>query len=315
MNVLVTGGAGYLGTELLPHLTALPDVAEVTIYDNLSRRNHNLFLAADATSAALPDGRCRFVPGDLLDRRTLRRWVDRADVIYHLAAKVTTPFSHDDPHVYAQVNHWGTAELSYLLEESSGKRVVYLSSTSVYGAPPTPADHTTPPQPLTYYGTSKHLGEQMLTRLTDRHHVLVMRVGNVYGYSRSMRFDAVINRFLFDAQFVGRISVIGTGEQRRSFVHIDLLSAALARLATLDLPPDTYNLVDKDLSVLEVADALRTLYPRLELLFIQQNMAPRSLRVLADVRLAPYQLWTPVPLADELAAFRRRFSFAPAEAP
>ncbi|MGB3618830.1 MAG: SDR family oxidoreductase [Catalinimonas sp.] len=309
MNLLVTGGAGYVGTELLDRLAHLPEADEVVVYDNLSRHNHNLFLADQPN--ALPAGRVRFVMGDLLDSRTLRKWVERADVIYHLAAKVATPFSHDDPHVYEQVNHWGTAELSYLLEDVPPKRVVYLSSTSVYGPGDEPADHTTPPRPESYYGISKRHGEEMLLRLSDRHRVFAMRSGNVYGYSRSMRFDAVINRLMFDAHFSNRISVMGTGEQRRSFIHVDKLSRALVDLLKRELTPGTYNLVERELAVGEVVDVLRDLYPDLETLFIQQTMRPRSLRVLPDERLAPYRLWEQTELRDDLEAFRARFAFVP----
>ncbi|SDL77556.1 UDP-glucose 4-epimerase [Catalinimonas alkaloidigena] len=306
MHVLITGGAGYVGTELVNRLTQNPDVQEITIYDNLSRKNYNLFM-----SAQWPDRRIRFVLGDLLDSRKLKEWVKKADVIYHLAAKVTTPFSNDDPHIFEQVNHWGTAELSYLLEELPPRRIIYLSSTSIYGASEALADRNTPPQPRTYYGISKWNGEKMLGRLADQHHLLILRGGNVYGYSRTMRFDAVINKFMFEAQFNRRISINGSGEQKRSFIHIDQLCEALAKLLTTDLASGTYDLTHKNLSVLEILDTLRQIYPDLETLFIQQNMAPRSLSVLPDERLEPLQLFPETDLSTELAEFRNKFAFNP----
>lgn len=60
--------------------------------------------------------------------------MDGIDIIYHLAANVTTPFANTDPHFYEQVNHWGTAELAYAAEKASVKKLIYSSSTSVYGA-------------------------------------------------------------------------------------------------------------------------------------------------------------------------------------
>ena len=110
MKLLVTGGAGYLGTELVRALAARPEIEEVVVYDNLARRNHNLFLAERLLSKPI-----RFVQGDILDTRTLEKLVADADAIAHLAARVSTPFADQDFHGMDQVNHWGTAELAYLL--------------------------------------------------------------------------------------------------------------------------------------------------------------------------------------------------------
>src|SRR5436190_23441056 len=129
MKVLVTGGAGYIGTELVAQLIAHPDVEKVIIYDNLSRLNYNVFLGLRLQKHY----KISFVKGELLDTRALRKVLKGVDVVYHLAAKVTTPFANVDAHVYEQVNHWGTAELVYAIEESNVKRVIYTSSTCVNG--------------------------------------------------------------------------------------------------------------------------------------------------------------------------------------
>src|SRR3954464_2173251 len=113
MKVLVTGGAGYIGTELTNALIARPDVEEVIIYDNLSRGNYNFFLGLRLANHT----KIRFIKGELLDSRALKKVLKGVDVVYHLAAKVTTPFANADSHVYEQVNHWGTAELVYAIED------------------------------------------------------------------------------------------------------------------------------------------------------------------------------------------------------
>ena len=159
MKILVTGGAGYIGTALVDALARREDVSEVVVYDNLSRSNPNLFI-----SESMPSDSIRFIRGDILDTRRLARELEGVDLVYHLAARVSTPFADADFHGLDQVNHWGCAELSYLLETHPVGRVVYLSSTSVYGASEESVGLETPPQPRTAYGISKFRGEQMLTR-------------------------------------------------------------------------------------------------------------------------------------------------------
>ena len=307
MKILITGGAGYIGTELTHQLLHNPEVSEIIIYDNLSRKNFNLFLGHNK----LPDKRIRFVMGDILDSYKLRKIIAEVDVVYHLAAKVLTTFSNDDPHLFEQVNHWGSAELSYALENSKVQKLIYLSSSSVYGASEEQIEEDTPPQPRTYYGISKHNGEKMLSRLSDRMQTYIIRCGNVYGYSRSLRFDSVINKFMFDAHFTNRITVQGSGLQQRAFVHIDKVSRDLAALVKVDLTPGIFNLVEKNLSVMEVAEALKDIYPHLEMLFILQDRKSRSLFVNPAGRLTGISEYQPVSLLNELQNFSKQFTFIP----
>ena len=248
MNVLITGGAGYIGTELVYKLGELNEVDNIIVYDNLSRGNYNLFIGHRVASPKV-----KFIQGEILDSRRLRNALKNIDVVFHLAAKVTTPFSNTDGHIYEQTNHWGTAELTYALEESNVKQLIFLSSTGVYGSTATPVNRDSIPQPDSFYSISKLRAEQHINRLSDKIKTLIIRLGNVYGYSKSMRFDAVINRFMFDAHFTNRITINGSGNQYRSFIHIDKTTDVLSQLLSSNIPAGTYNLTDKNLSILEVA--------------------------------------------------------------
>jgi len=307
MKILITGGAGYIGTELTHQLLQNPEVAEVIIYDNLSRKNFNLFIGHNK----LPDKRIRFVLGDILDSYKLRRVIADVDIVYHLAAKVLTTFSNDDPHMFEQVNHWGTAEVSYALENSKVQKVFYLSSSSVYGASDEQIEEYTEPQPRTYYGISKFNGEKMISRLSDRMQTYIIRCGNVYGYSRSLRFDAVINKFMFDAHYTNRITIQGSGRQQRAFVHIDKVSRDLAALITQDVPSGVFNLVDKNLSIMDVTDTLKDIYPALETLFILQDQKSRSVFINPNGKLADLSAYPAVSLFEELQNFSKQFTFSP----
>ena len=129
MNILITGGAGYIGTKLIKRLSAIKEVEKIVIYDNLLRGNFNLFLG----DKFINPFSLEFIKGDLLDSRSLKKALEAFDIVVHLAAKVTSPFANVNLHFYEQINNWGTAELTYAIEESEVQKVIYLSSMGVYG--------------------------------------------------------------------------------------------------------------------------------------------------------------------------------------
>jgi len=306
MNVLVTGGAGYIGTELINLLTSNSAVDKVIIYDNLSRQNYNLFLGLKLHYHK----KIHFVKGELLDSRSLRKVLKGVDVVYHLGAKVTTPFDSSDSHAFEQVNHWGTAELVYAIEESTVRRFIYTSSTGVYGSADEEVDEESAVAPQTFYAISKLRGEEHVRRLMGKIETYVLRCGNVYGYSKSMRFDSVINKFVFEANFNKMVTVQGDGKQSRTFIHVDQLSGALNTLLTANVPGGTYNLVDKTIRVFDIVDELKQLIPQLEFIFINQHLKLHQLHVKRNAFLnEALGVRQSDSLREELEEFVSRFSF------
>jgi UDP-glucose 4-epimerase len=307
MKILITGGAGYVGSELLKSLIHLPTVEHITVYDNLSRENYQLFFSE---TAKLNQSKVTFEFGDLLDSRKLKKVLKGIDVVYHAAAQVSTPFSQVDGHTFEQVNHWGTAELVYAIEETpSVKKVFYLSSCSVYGFGKNRVDESSPLNPRTVYGVSKMRGEEHILRIAQKVQSYVVRIANVYGYSPSMRFDAVINKFMFEAHYKNRISVHGNGKQHRSFIHIDKVTKALTDMLQVDIPSGTYNLTDKNIEINELVDQMKFLYPDLEFIFINQHLELREQLVQLDLSLKQYISITSSTLEEELKQFKKYFSF------
>jgi UDP-glucose 4-epimerase len=198
------------------------------------------------------------------------------------------------------------------VEESNVKRFIYISSTGVYGSSKIPAHEDTPPDPQTFYAASKLRGEEHVRRLikTGKIETFLMRCGNVYGYSKSMRFDAVINKFVFEANFNKLVTIQGDGKQSRTFIHVEILAKALNNLLTADLPSDVYNIVDRNLKVIDILDVLKELIPELEFIFINQHLRLQELNVKPNPLITDtLQIRNQRTLKEELSEFLTKFSF------
>lgn len=284
MKVLITGGAGYIGTRLIKNLSSNKEVEKIVVYDNLMRGNYNLFLGDKFINPFAIE----FVKGDLLDSRSLKKAMEGIDVVIHLAAKVTSPFANVNLHFYEQINNWGTAELTYAIEESDVKKVIYLSSMGVYGFDDEPIKDDHNLNPSSYYAISKQRGEEHIQRLSKERNPIVLRCGNIYGYSRSMRFDAVINKFVFECNFNGRLQINGNGNQQRAFIHVNSIANILEEVIKNDVPTGNYNVAERNLSVLDIVDVLKELKPELEFLFVNQNTELQQQMVDMDQKLMQY---------------------------
>ena len=305
MRILITGGAGYLGTELVHALASRPDVEELVVYDNLSRGNHSLFI-----HRPLPSNVVRFVQADILDQRRLRAELVGIDVVYHLAAKVYTPFEPEDPHSFEQINHWGCSELASSVESSDVSRLIFSSSTAVYGFTDSPATEETRCSPVTPYGIAKLRGEKQIARLAGRLSTYTLRCANIYGYSPAMRFDAVINRLMFEANFFNRVNIYSSGRQVRAFINVDRAVQGLVFLLDGTAPPGVYNLVDDNFSVLDITMIAKELMPDLEFNFVDQHMPIGNLSVSPQTNLSALMPVQPVDLKADLTALARKFAFS-----
>ncbi len=305
MKILITGGAGYVGFALAEELAKNNAVSEIILYDNLSRHNEAIFFGSIIGSEKF-----KLLRADILDSRKLRKALKGVDIVYHLAAKVITPFANQDPHFFEQINHWGTAELVYAIEESAIRQLIYLSSASVYGRADAEATEQSIPDPGTYYGISKLRGEEHVERLKDTFRTYIIRCGNVYGYSKSLRFDAVINNLMLQANFENKISIHGSGVQSRAFIHINNAAEALAQIPFQNVPAGNYNLVTKNLAVNDIAEVILDLYPGCDRLFMNQHLKLGSIRVSAESALWNHIKINERSLHDELTDFKNKFAFA-----
>jgi nucleoside-diphosphate-sugar epimerase len=206
-KVLVTGGAGYLGSILCEHL--LDAGYQVTVVDRLYHGHGPLFHLC--SNPAL-----EFVPGDVRDERLMSRLVKDADVIIPLAAVVGAPACDRDPWLTTAVNFDAIKLINRL--RSPRQLVVYPNTNSGYGARTGDAYCTedTPLEPISLYGQTKVQAE---AELLGSPNTITLRLATVFGTSPRMRLDLLVNHFVYVAVTDGYI-IIFEKDFKRNFVHI-----------------------------------------------------------------------------------------------
>ena len=266
-TVLVTGGCGYLGSQLLRDLPLhLPDLTTVRILDSVRHGQIRALMDLPSNQAY------EFIEGDLLDPGVLRVALRDVDAVVHLAAVVRTPLSYDNPAWLEQVNHWGTAQLVEACLAMDVPRLFFTSTAAVYG-PGGPHDEKSACRPQGPYAQSKHAAEQVILAAVKRGlQPTILRLGTLFGLAPVTRFDAVVNRFAYLAGIRQPITIYGEGQQRRPLVHVCDAATALAYALQGKLPDPLYNLVSVTASVLEIADAVQHNSPETAVRFTEQDI-------------------------------------------
>lgn len=227
MNVLVTGGAGFVGANLVRLL--LQEGHQVTVLDNLSAGRLEYI-------AELP---LTFIQGDILDVNLVNQVVRGHNGIVHLAAQTGVPGSLADPRRDCEVNVFGTLnmlEAARAEQERTGKqmRFVFASSNAPLGRQPPPAKEDKAPLPISPYGASKLAGEGYCLAYYGSWGLgtVVLRFANLYGPYSGQK-SSVVAKFFRDILTTGHITVDGDGQQTRDFIYVDDLCRAVA-LALMD---------------------------------------------------------------------------------
>lgn len=223
MKVLVTGGAGFIGSHILQQLH---EHAEVRVLDNLaSGFRHNL-----------TGFRHEFIAGSILDRACVARAVEGVELVFHLAAMVSVPESVQQPQACAEINTHGTRLVLEAAARAGVRKLVFSSSAAVYGNPPAvPKVETMTPEPVSPYGATKLEGEQLCEQFTraGRLDTVCLRYFNVFGPRQNPRsqYAAAVPAFIERALRNEPILIHGDGEQTRDFVPVATVAAANIFLA------------------------------------------------------------------------------------
>jgi nucleoside-diphosphate-sugar epimerase len=250
-KVLVTGGAGYIGSVLAPKLSAH---ADVTIVDALwfEGANRRFLDALDAT----------VIRGDLRDESVVNADFLRGfDTVIHLAAVSNDPCSDIDPSLTRSINLDATARLMRQAKRAGVRKFIFASSASVYGVKDDPdVTEELPLEPITLYARYKAEAEQVLNALVDDRFLgISVRAATVCGYSPRLRLDLTINILTFQALTQRKITVFG-GSQMRPNIHIEDLTDLYVRLATSDaglINGRAYNVSRSNATVLQLAETVR----------------------------------------------------------
>lgn len=275
MKILVTGGAGFIGSHLAEEFVADGHnvVALDSMFDNYSinikRRN--------IKEADNERGNYEFVEGDIRDEELIERYVNWADVVYHQAARVGVRDSVNQPRTYNDVNVCGTLNVLEAARKTEIERLVFASSSSVYGKPqylPYDEDHQT--TPVSPYGISKLAAEQYVRMYHDIYGLptVALRYFTVYG--PRMRPNMAISNFVSRC-FNGQSPIIyGDGSQTRDFTFVkDILAANRSLLGTNNADGEVMNIGSTDnISIKELAEEVRDqLAPRIELEYDERFVA------------------------------------------
>jgi UDP-glucose 4-epimerase len=289
---LVTGGAGFIGSHLVEALLA--GGRRVRVLDDLSAGRREFLPAGD------PD--LELLVGDLRDPAMVQRAVAGSEVVFHQGALRSVPRSVEDPFGYHDVNATGTMRLLLAAREAGVRRLVFASSSSVYGDQPVlPLHEELRPQPIAPYGASKLIGEHYCANFS-RHYGLetvALRYFNVFGPRQdpTSEYAAVVARFILAAGRGEPLEIHGDGKQTRDFTYVsDVVQANLVAAQAPGVAGEVFNIAcGERRSVVDIADTLESLLGRP---LARRHTPPRA----GDVRDT---------LAD-ISRARARLGYAPA---
>jgi UDP-glucose 4-epimerase len=220
---LVTGGAGFIGSNLADRL--IKEGYKVVIIDNLSTgKKENINPKAD------------FHKADICDFSKIKKFFSGVDYVFHLAAIPRIPASIEDPVSTSKINVLGTVNVFQAARDQKVKRVIFSSSSSIYGdQEKMPFTENMSPNPLSPYGLHKLIGEQFAKMFVDLYKMKIvsLRYFNVYG--PRIDFDSdyglAVGKFIRFNMLKKPLTIFGTGLQTRSFCYVDDVVEANIRAA------------------------------------------------------------------------------------
>jgi len=233
MKVLVTGGAGFIGSHIVEHFQGQ---AEVVVLDN--------FRSGFETN--LRGLQYELIRGSILDRELVRRAMAGVDFVFHLAAMISVPESMQKPIECVEINTVGTLTVLEEAAHANVKKLVLSSSAAIYGNnPETPKREAMAPEPRSPYAVTKLDGEYYCKMFADEGRVQTacLRYFNVFGPRQDPKsqYAAAVPIFIDRALKNEPITIYGDGEQTRDFIYVKDIAAANAFFATQTSATGVFN--------------------------------------------------------------------------
>ena len=273
MKYVVAGGAGFIGSHLTEKLIKQGDV--VTVLDNLNTgKEKNLELVKE---------KIEFVKGSILDTKLLEEITKNVDGVFHQAALASVQDSFTKPDEYYDVNVNGTENI-FKLSKKHGFKVVYASSSSVYGNPTRiPTKESDDTNPINPYAETKLKAEELAIQYSKMGvNVIGLRYFNVFGKRQSKEYAGVIKLFLEQIRNESPPKINGNGTQSRDFVHVDdVVNAILKSLMNKNARGQIINIGSgKEISIYQLTKIILDFKSLIKLVSIELQLLIDSLSFL-----------------------------------
>ena len=273
MHVLVTGGLGHIGSQLIRYLSDNSRIRAITILDNLSTQRY-------ASLFDLPKNlEYTFVKGDILDSNDLSRAMSDVDSVVHLAAITNAEGSFDISEQVQSVNLGGTKNVLQSCIQHGVKSLVFPSTTSVYGPVSGIAREDcdrSDLKPQSPYATSKLAAEEEVISATERGDIrgVILRLGTIFGPSIGMRFHTAVNKFIFYAA-TGRSFTVWSEAVDLVRPYLALEDGVAAIEFVLSRPETTgqiYNEVTLNSTIDQIINEVRSNFPAAEIEYTRTRL-------------------------------------------
>jgi UDP-glucose 4-epimerase len=282
---IVTGGAGFIGSNLVDELVSKGH--EVVVIDNESAKTNTRFYWNERASNYLLD---------ICDYNKIFPLFEGVEHVYHLAAESRIPLSIENPVGCIRTNVLGTANILQCSRDAGVKRVMFSSTSSTYGRNAPPHTESQIADPLNPYSVSKYAAEKICRMYSELFglETVVFRYFNIYGprEPRSGPYAPVIGIFLRQNEAGEPLTVVGDGLQRRDFTHVNDVVEANIMASSADIPKELFGTVFNvgsgvNHSVLEVAGMIS---PNVK--FLPERLGEMK-ETLADITKIKVIGWTP----------------------
>ncbi|MEM1573824.1 MAG: NAD-dependent epimerase/dehydratase family protein [Candidatus Methanomethylicaceae archaeon] len=246
MKVLITGGVGFIGSNIAIHLKN--QGYDVIVFDNLKR-------AKLSTLEKINLYKIPIIIGDVLNTKKLRKALTDVDIVIHAAAYISVEESVKKPTLYFKNNVVGTVNVANICLNKNIK-LIYISSAAVYGNPINlPINENHPTNPISPYGLSKLMGEEVI-KFYGKYGLkyVILRLFNVYGLGQSNTYSGVINCFIQRLKEGKPPIIYGDGLQTRDFIHVNDVAEAIKLSIEKEIENEIINIATgKPITIRELA--------------------------------------------------------------